>query len=199
MAFSDNPPVTTVTFRPTSELLAELKTTSDRLESAGPDEIIQWAVDRFGDLLTMGTAFGPEGMTILARLSKISPDTHVFNLDTGYQFQETIDLRNEVERRYSISVEMMKPELTVEEYEAKHGGPVYKNNPDQCCGDRKLAVLNRAIVGKQAWISAIRRDQSPDRARAPIVGWDKKFGLVKVNPLANLTKKDIWNLSLIHI
>ena len=205
MAFSDNPPVTTVTFRPTSELLAELKTTSDRLESAGPDEIIQWAVDRFGDLLTMGTAFGPEGMTILARLSKISPDTHVFNLDTGYQFQETIDLRNEVERRYSISVEMMKPELTVEEYEAKHGGPVYKNNPDQCCSDRKLAVLNRAIVGKQAWISAIRRDQSPDRARAPIVGWDKKFGLVKVNPLANLTKKDIWNyiteqdLSLIHI
>ena len=193
MAFSDNPPVTTVTFRPTSELLAELKTTSDRLESAGPDEIIQWAVDRFGDLLTMGTAFGPEGMTILARLSKISPDTHVFNLDTGYQFQETIDLRNEVERRYSISVEMMKPELTVEEYEAKHGGPVYKNNPDQCCSDRKLAVLNRAIVGKQAWISAIRRDQSPDRARAPIVGWDKKFGLVKVNPLANLTKKDIWN------
>ena len=94
----------------------------------------------------------------------------MFNLDTGYQFQETIDLRNEVERRYSISVEMMKPELTVEQYEAKHGGPVYKNNPDQCCGDRKLAVLNRAIVGKQAWISAIRRDQSPDRARAPIVG-----------------------------
>ena len=88
---------------------------------------------------------------------------------------------------------MMKPELTVEQYEAKHGGPVYKSNPDQCCGDRKLAVLKRAIVGKQAWISAIRRDQSPDRARAPIVGWDKKFNLVKINPLANQTKSDIWN------
>jgi phosphoadenosine phosphosulfate reductase len=186
-------PVTTELFRPTSELLDELKAASERLEAADPDTIIQWAVDRFGDYLTMGTAFGPEGMTILARLSKLSPDTHVFNLDTGYQFQETLDLRDEVERRYGIRVERKKPELTVEAYEAKHGGPVYKSNPDQCCGDRKLAVLKRAIVGKQAWISAIRRDQSPDRARAPIVGWDKKFGLVKVNPLANQTKSDIWN------
>lgn len=185
-------PVTTELFRPTSELLDELEAASQQFESASPDEIIAWAVERFGDLLTMGTAFGPEGMTILARLSKISPDTHVFNLDTGYQFQETLDLRDEVERRYGINVEMKKHELTVEQYEAKHGGPVYKSNPDQCCADRKLSVLKNAIVGKQAWISAIRRDQSPDRARASIVGWDKKFGLVKVNPLANLTKSDIW-------
>lgn len=178
--------------RPTSELLDELAAASEQLESAGPDEIIQWAVDRFGMKLTMGTAFGPEGMTILARLSKIAPSTPVFNLDTGYQFQETLDLRDEVERRYKIDVQLMKPDLTVEAYEALHGGPVYKTNPDQCCGDRKLTVLKRSIVGKHAWISAIRRDQSPDRARASIVGWDKKFGLVKINPLANLTKSDIW-------
>ena len=185
-------PVTTEVFRPTSELLDELKTASDQLETATPEEIIRWGVDRFGDYLTMGTAFGPEGMTILARLSHLSPDTHVFNLDTGYQFKETLELRDEVERRYGISVEMMKPELSVEAYEAKHGGPIYKSNPDQCCADRKLAVLKRATIGRQAWISAIRRDQSPDRARAPIVGWDKKFGLVKINPLANQTKADVW-------
>ena len=95
-------PVTTELFRPTSELLDELKAASEQLESADPDTIIQWAVERFGEYLTMGTAFGPEGMTILARLSKLSPDTHVFNLDTGYQFQETLDLRDEVERRYGI-------------------------------------------------------------------------------------------------
>lgn len=178
--------------RPTSELLDELVAISEQLESSSPEEIIEWGVDRFGDRLTMGTAFGPEGMSILARLSKISPTTHVFNLDTGYQFQETLDLRDEVERKYGISVELMKPELSVEEYEAKHGGAVYKSNPDQCCGDRKLVVLQKAAAGKHAWISAIRRDQSPDRARAPIVGWDKKFHLVKINPLANSTKAEIW-------
>ena len=185
-------PVTIETFRPTSELLDELKIASEQLETAGPDEIIQWAADRFGATLTMGTAFGPEGMTILARLSILAPDVHVFNLDTGYQFQETLDLRDEVERRYGIAVEMKRPDLSVEEYEAQHGGPVYKSNPDQCCADRKLSVLKRAVVGKRAWISAIRRDQSPDRAKAPIVGWDKKFSLVKINPLANQTKSDIW-------
>ncbi|MEM7316835.1 MAG: phosphoadenylyl-sulfate reductase, partial [Planctomycetota bacterium] len=82
--------------RPTSDLLDELAAESERLESATPEEIIQWSVDRFGDRLTMGTAFGPEGMTILARLSKIGPNIKVFNLDTGYQFQETLDLRDEV-------------------------------------------------------------------------------------------------------
>jgi phosphoadenosine phosphosulfate reductase len=75
-----------------------------------------------------------------------------------------------------------------------HGGPLYKTNPDQCCLDRKLKVLQRAVVGKWAWASAIRRDQSPDRARAPIVGWDKKFSLVKVSPLANWTKQQVWQL-----
>ena len=178
--------------RPSSELLDELMAESERLESADPSEIISWAVTRFRDRLTMGTAFGPEGMTILARVAAIAPEMHVFNLDTGYQFQETLDLRDEVERRYGIAVEMMKPELTVEAYEAQHGGPVYKTNPDQCCHDRKLMVIKKAVTGKHAWISAIRRDQSPDRAKAPIVGWDKKFGLVKVNPLANCTKSDIW-------
>ena len=186
-------PVTTeAQLRPTSELLDELAENSNRLESASPDEIIGWAVARFGDRLTMGTAFGPEGMTILARLARIAPDVSVFNLDTGYQFQETLDLRDEVERRYGINVALMKPEISVEEYEAKHGGPVYKTNPNQCCHDRKILVIQKAIIGKHAWISAIRRDQSPDRARAPIVGWDKKFNLVKVNPLANTTKADIW-------
>lgn len=178
--------------RPTSELLDQLASVSQQLESASPEEIITWGVERFGDRLTMGTAFGPEGMTILARLAVISPSTHVFNLETGYQFKETLELRDEVERRYGISVELMKPELSVAEYEAKHGGPVYKSNPDQCCADRKLAVLKRSVIGRHAWISAIRRDQSPDRARSPIIGWDKKFGLVKINPLANSTKEEIW-------
>jgi phosphoadenosine phosphosulfate reductase len=178
----------------TPELLAELDEQNTALESATPSEIIRWGVERFGGRLTMATAFGPEGMVILYLLSAISRNTHVFNLDTGYQFPETLELRDEVARRYGLEVEMKRPELTVEEYEKLHDGPLYKTNPDQCCLDRKVKVLRSGIVGKHAWMTAIRRDQSPDRAAAPIVGWDKKFQLVKINPLANWTKKQVWKL-----
>ncbi len=179
---------------PTPELLGELDQKNAELESASPEEIIRWAVERFGDKLTMATAFGPEGCSILYMLSKIDPATHVFNLDTGYQFQETLELRDRLARKYRIDVEMKKPALTVAQYEAKHGGPLYKTNPDQCCADRKIGILRAAAQGKHAWISAIRRDQSPDRAAAPIVGWDRRFELVKINPLANWKKADVWKL-----
>lgn len=178
----------------TPELLAELQAHSDRLETATPFEILQWTVETYYPKLTMATAFGPEGCVILYFLSKINPKVHVFNLDTGYQFQETLQLRDEIARKYGIEVEMKRAETTIEEYEAQHGGPLYKSNPDQCCFDRKVVVLRKAAVGFDAWMSGIRRDQSPDRAKAPIVGWDKKFNLVKVSPLANWTKKDVWKL-----
>ncbi|MCA9270384.1 MAG: phosphoadenylyl-sulfate reductase [Planctomycetales bacterium] len=179
---------------PTPELMAELQRASDSFEKARPEEILRWAVERFGDKLTMATAFGPEGCSIIYMLSLVGPETHVFNLDTGYQFKETLELRDRIAAKYGIEVEMKRPALSVEQYEQQHGGPLYQTNPDQCCFDRKISILRRAAEGKHAWISAIRRDQSPDRAKAAIVGWDKKFGLVKINPLANLTKSDIWKL-----
>ena len=179
---------------PSQELLAEIAAKSSELESATPEQIIRWAHQRFGDRLTMATAFGPEGMTILYLLSKIAPQTHVFNLDTGYQFRETLELREQVLHRYGIEVELVRPELTVEQYEAQHGGPVYKTDRDKCCQDRKLGLLRGATAGKDAWMSAIRRDQSPDRAGVPIVFWDAKFEMVKISPLANSTKSDVWKM-----
>ncbi len=184
--------------QPTDALLAQLQQVSEQLETASPPQIIRWAAERFGEKLTMATAFGPEGMVILHWLAEIAPRTHVFNLDTGYQFPETLQLRERVLQRYGMEVELMRPELTVEQYEQQHGGPLYRTNPDQCCFDRKIRLLNQAVVGRHAWISAIRRDQSPDRARAAIVGWDKRFSLVKVNPLANWTKADVWKLITDH-
>ena len=179
---------------PNPELLAEIQEASSRLESATPQEILTWAVKRFAPRFTMATAFGPEGMTIIHMLSEIAPETPVFNLETGYQFKETLELRDRVAERYGIEVELKKPELSVQEYEELHGGAVYKTNPTQCCFDRKISLLQKAAVGMDAWASAIRRDQSPDRAKAPIVGWDKKFKLVKISPLANWTKKEVWQL-----
>jgi phosphoadenosine phosphosulfate reductase len=179
---------------PPQEVLDRLKEESDRLETATPWQVIEWAVREYYPKLTMATAFGPEGCLILYMLSKIEPSVHVFNLDTGYQFKETLELRDEIARRYGIAVELKRADTTVEQYERIHGGPLYRTNPDQCCFDRKVKVLREASKGWAAWMSGIRRDQSPDRAKAPIVGWDKKFGLVKISPLANWTKKDVWKL-----
>jgi phosphoadenosine phosphosulfate reductase len=182
----------------TPELLAQLQEHSRRLETATPQQIIAWAVETYAPKLTMATAFGPEGCTILHMLAQIDPGTYVFNLDTGYQFKETLELRDRIARRYGIEVDLKQPATTVEQYEAQHGGPLYQKNPDQCCFDRKVRVLRESIVGWNAWMSGIRRDQSSDRAGAPIVGWDKKFGLVKISPLANWTKNDVWKLITEH-
>jgi len=178
---------------PTPELLDHLAAESHKLESATPWEIIQWAVDHYFPKLTMATAFGPEGCVIIHMLAKIQPRVHVFNLDTGYQFNETLELREKIAKRYGLEVEYKRPETTVDVYEGLHGGPLYRSNPDQCCADRKVTVLKAAVKGWHAWMSGIRRDQTPDRAK-DIVAWDKKFNLVKISPLANWTKKDVWKL-----
>lgn len=182
----------------TDELAAEIRRESERLETASPQEILRWAAERFAPHFTMATAFGPEGMVLIHMLAELAPKTPIFNLDTGYQFQETLELREQVKRRYGIEVELKRADTTVEEYERQHGGPVYRSNPDQCCLDRKIKVLHQAVVGMHAWASAIRRDQSADRAVAPIVGWDKKFSLVKVSPLANWTKQKVWGFITDH-
>jgi phosphoadenosine phosphosulfate reductase len=186
------PPVRPI---PTAEELAEY---SERLERAEPRKVIEWAVRHYFPDLTMATAFGPEGCVILHFLAEIEPRVHVFNLDTGYQFKETLEMRDRIRHRYGIEVELVRPATTVEVYETLHGGPLYKTNPDQCCHDRKVTVLKQAIAGKAAWMSGIRRDQSSHRAGVPIVAWDKKFGLVKISPLANWTKDDVWTFVTAH-
>lgn len=163
-----------------------------QLGGAHPQEILRWAVEAFYPRLTMATAFGPEGCAIIHMLAEIEPRVRVFNLDTGYQFAETLELRDRIAERYGIEVELVRPDTTVAEYEALHKGPLYVNQPDQCCYDRKIVPLRRAVVGYDAWISSIRADQSAHRARASVVGWDAKFDLVKVNPLLHWTHRDVW-------
>ncbi|HEV3164314.1 MAG TPA: phosphoadenylyl-sulfate reductase [Isosphaeraceae bacterium] len=170
----------------------DLAEASRKLSEGTPWDILRWAVEIYHPRLTMATAFGPEGCAILHMLAHIEPKVRVFNLDTGYQFPETLELRDRIAERYGIEVELIRPDTTVPEYEAKHGGPLYGTNPDRCCHDRKILPLRRAVEGYDAWISAIRADQSAHRARADVIGWDEKFGLVKVNPLLRWTKRDVW-------
>jgi phosphoadenosine phosphosulfate reductase len=171
---------------------------NDRLRNATPQAILEWAVARFYPRLTMATAFGAEGCILIHLLAEIEPKVRVFNLDTGYQFAETLALRDQIAQRYGIEVELVRPDLGVADYEARHGGPLYVSNSDQCCYDRKIVPLRRALVGHDAWISAIRAEQSPQRAGAFVVGRDPKFGLVKVNPLLSWTRRDVWAFIVTH-
>ena len=183
----------TETFSP-----AEIEAASLSLQGSTPQEILRWAVETFHPRLTMATAFGAEGCCLIHMLAEIEPAVRIFNLDTGYQFPETLELRERIKERYGIEVELIKPELSVPEYEAEHGGPLYRIRPDQCCHDRKVLPLRRALVGYDAWLSAIRKDQTADRAAASIVQWDAKFKLVKVNPLLGWTKRDVWAFIVKH-
>src|ERR1700712_1168155 len=98
---------------------------SERLRGAHPTDVLRWAVEAFHPKLTMATAFGPEGCVILHMLSEIDLKVRVFNLDTGYQFAETLELRERIARRYGIEVEMIRAEKSIPEYEAGNGGPIY--------------------------------------------------------------------------
>jgi phosphoadenosine phosphosulfate reductase len=176
----------------------DIAAANQALEGKSPQAVLRWAVAEFHPRLTMATAFGAEGCCIIHMLAEIEPNVRIFNLETGYQFQETLDLRERIKERYGIEVEYIRPELSVAEYEAEHGGPLYTIRPDQCCHDRKVLPLRQAVVGYDAWISAIRRDQTAYREVAGVVQWDAKFDLVKINPLLSWTKKDVWNFITKH-
>lgn len=179
--------------------MVEMKLTAEEiaqanalLEGETPQEILRWAVKRFFPRLTLATAFGVEGCCLIHMLAQIEPRVRIVNLDTGYQFPETLQIRERIKERYGIEVELIQPELSVAEYEEEHGGPLYVIRPDQCCHDRKIMPLRRAVAGYDAWISSIRRDQTSHRAVAGVVQWDPKFNLLKVNPLLSWTRKEVW-------
>lgn len=176
----------------------DLQAISDTLEPATPQEIVNCAVSTYGEKLTMATAFGPEGCCLLHMIAQVRDQTglvpDIFNLDTGYQFSETLELRERIQQRYGLSIRLVSATETTTQLEARFGGPLHQTNPDQCCHLRKVVPLRDAVQGFAAWMTAIRRDQTPQRAGAPIVGPETKFPhLVKINPLANWTKTQVWD------
>lgn len=171
------------------------------LERQSPQTILKWSLQTYGAGLTMATAFGAEGCALLGMLARlrdeigILPD--IFNLDTGYQFEETLDLKRRIEDKYGFSIRAIQPDAAIVDAEADSRSifeqPLYQSQPNLCCYYRKVVPLAGAVEGFDAWITAIRRDQTPERATAPIVGFDAQYPLVKINPLANWTKQQVWD------
>jgi phosphoadenosine phosphosulfate reductase len=162
-------------------------------ESWEPEEVLRWAFTHFGGKVSLASGFGVDGMVLIDLATRVNPALNVFLGDTDFLFPETYDLIDRVEKRYGIKVERLYSDLTPEEQARVYGSALWSRDPDQCCNIRKIEPLKKKLSGLRAWITAIRRDQTLARASARKVEWDEKFGLVKINPIADWTSKMVWN------
>jgi phosphoadenosine phosphosulfate reductase len=185
-------PTTPTHITPTDEQSAFVRYWNDQLEGHPPEYILAWAVETFSPKLSMGTALGISGCLILSMLAEMKANVDVFNIDTGYQFPETLDVIARIRYKYGIEIRRESAETTVEEFERIHGGALHQVDSDRCCRERKLRVLERLAPHYTAWISGLRRDQGPTRLRTPVIGWDARFGLIKIAPLALWTGEMVW-------
>jgi phosphoadenosine phosphosulfate reductase len=173
---------------------ATLAAWNAELEGKEPAEILGWAVGKLQPGLTLACSFGgPSGMALLDMVMAIDPAVEVFYLDTDFLFPETYALRDACERKYGFRAIGFKSLLTPQGQASKYGEALWARDPDACCALRKVEPNQRALEGKTAWISGIRRDQSETRRDVGIVEWDEKFGLVKLNPLAAWTEDMVWD------
>ena len=163
-----------------------------RAEHWSPEETLKWAFGTFQGEVALASGFGAEGMVLIDLASRLQRDFRVFTLDTEFLFPETYDLIDRVEKRYGIKVERVYSVLTPEEQERQFGAKLWSRNPDQCCKLRKVDPLQTKLAELRAWITAIRRDQTPSRAAARKVEWDTRFQRVKVNPIADWTSEMVW-------
>jgi phosphoadenosine phosphosulfate reductase len=163
----------------------ELSRANERLEGSAPQEILRWAVDVYGEDLTLSVSFGnPEGMVLLDMLSRITNEVQVFTLDTGFLFEESLRFREEAMKRYPLPLKVVTPGLTVEEQVERYGPELYSCAPDLCCEVRKIEPQRRFLRDYGAWVTGIRRDQTQQRAVTPVVAFDEYFGVAKIAPLA---------------
>jgi phosphoadenosine phosphosulfate reductase len=169
----------------------------DRLneELSGKDalDIVRWAFQQYGDDLVYSCSFGAEAMVLLDLISQVKPDAPIVFLDTNVHFPETYALIDRVRERYPrLRIDMVQPELTLAEQAAAHGEALWERDPDLCCQIRKMDPLRRAIAGKTAWFSGLRREQSPTRAHLRFVNPDHNFAKVKICPLIHWKLDEIW-------
>jgi len=162
-------------------------------ESKGALNVLQWAYAEYDDIV-YACSFGVEGIVMIDLISQIKPTAKVVFLETGFHFQETHTLIDEVKKRYpNLEIEMKKPSLTAEEQADKYGERLWERQPDRCCHMRKVIPLREAMSDTTAWLSGLRREQSPTRSQTNFVNKDETFQSIKICPLIHWTWTDIWD------
>jgi phosphoadenosine phosphosulfate reductase len=154
--------------------------------------LLQWGLSEFDPSLAIAASFGAEDVVLIDQASKLRSQFRVFTLDTEFLFPETYALIDRIEKRYGIQVERTRSELTPAEQAAQYGERLWASQPDQCCQLRKVEPLKKKLSGLSAWVTGVRRDQAPTRAHTRKLEWDAKFGLVKINPIADWNWNQVW-------
>jgi phosphoadenosine phosphosulfate reductase len=164
----------------TATLLSELEDNNERFEHSTPMEILEWTFERFDDDVAMACSF--EDVALLDMVRQLRPATEIIFLDTGGHFPETLSFASDLEAKWSLNMTRTKP------------GPdadAWPCGTARCCELRKVEPLGRALVGRSAWITSVKRVDAATRALMRTLMWDEKFNLVKVNPLATWTDDDV--------
>ena len=168
------------------------------LESKPTEEILEWALQQFGDRVALASSFGVEDVVLIDMLAKIDRKARIFTLDTGRLNQETYDVMDKIRDKYKMSIEVMFPDAEAVEQMVREKGLnlFYHSNENrkQCCGVRKVEPLNRALQGLDAWIAGLRRDQVVTRATTKEVSIDLDHGgIAQLNPLVDWTWEQVWD------
>lgn len=167
-------------------------------ETWDPEAVLRETYRKFGPRITIASSFSVEDTVIIHMACQIWQPVDVFWLDTGLLFAQTVQWAQVVAERYPVILRRIRPELTVDQQKDRYGPELWRKDPDQCCHIRKVLPLYHAVDGYHAWITGIRRDQSPTRSGAPVVSWDATHQLLKVNPLATWPTAQVYAYAKAH-
>ncbi|HTP01905.1 MAG TPA: phosphoadenylyl-sulfate reductase [Anaerolineales bacterium] len=170
---------------------ADIESLSAEFENKAPLEIIQWAVAKFAPEIAVSTSFQTQSMPLLHMVTRVKPDIRILFLDTGYHFWDTLTFRERIQHEWNLNIVDLYRDSRWDSFVRDHIRTLPLEDANLCCYLHKVQPMQKALGGLRAWITGIRRDQTPERAHAHILEVEGD-GLVKVNPLLNWTKADIW-------
>lgn len=182
-----------MTTRSAPDQLRELaEQACDELADASATEVLRWTVHTFGADLVV--ASNMQDGVLIDLVTRIKSDVDVLFLETGYHFAETIGTRDAIQQAYpDITIVNAEPEHTVAQQDAEHGPRLHDRDPSLCCHLRKVIPLRRTLADYSCWVTGVRRADAPTRVDTPLVSWDDRNGLVKVNPIAPWTDDEFDN------
>jgi phosphoadenosine phosphosulfate reductase len=164
-------------------------------KTKGALSVLEWAYRVYPEnQIVYASSFGAEAIVLIDLIHQVKPDAHIVFLDTDLHFPETYDVIRKIEERFpSLRIEKKKPELTLDEQREEFGSALWKRDPNKCCEIRKVIPLRETLTSKQAWISGLRREQSPTRANTEFINKDEKFKNIKLCPLIHWTWDEVWD------
>lgn len=161
------------------------------LEGASAEDALRFALETFHPHLYVACSFQKTSSVIVDMATSISPAARFFYLDTDLLFEETYETRDRLEERYGIRFHRYSS-IMLEQQARLYGDELWSRDPDSCCAIRKVEPMRSALSAVDCWVSGIRRADSRTRANAPKFGWDGRFGLWKLNPIADWSEDEVW-------